>query len=118
MPKFKRASRVLHAQDFSKVKRHGQSVRAGYITVAASLGESRRLGIIVSRRIGNAVVRNRLKRIIREFFRNKPTSFPCGDCIVIPNFCAKDISNDLIRADLSRALLLLAPKLLPRECKS
>ncbi|KPA19515.1 Riibonuclease P [Candidatus Magnetomorum sp. HK-1] len=34
-----------------------------------SKGEAARLGITVTKKIGNAVVRNRIKRLIREFFR-------------------------------------------------
>ena len=33
--------------------------------------ERSRLGVTVSRRIGNAVVRNRVKRRVREFFRKE-----------------------------------------------
>ncbi|MFH1831105.1 MAG: ribonuclease P protein component [Pseudomonadota bacterium] len=111
MPKSKKSSRMNRAQDFLNVKRRGKSARWGKIVVAAKQGETRRLGIIVSRKVGNAVVRNRLKRIIRECFRNNPNRFPQGDCVVIPNSCAKDVSNDGIRADLFCALDLLAPKL-------
>jgi len=31
-----------------------------------------RIGITITRKIGNAVVRNRIKRIVREFFRSHP----------------------------------------------
>ena len=42
-----------------------------------------RLGIIASRRVGNAVVRNRAKRRVRELFRHHPA--PAGfDIVVVP----------------------------------
>lgn len=81
--------------------------------MAAVPGQRRRLGVIVTRRIGNAVVRNRLKRVVREFFRNSGGEFPKGDCVVIPGAVSADLTNGELRANLSKALGLLALKLEP-----
>jgi ribonuclease P protein component len=43
-----------------------------------------RLGIVAGRRFGNAVKRNRIKRLIREAFRQKQYYLPSVDCVVIP----------------------------------
>jgi len=43
------------------------------------------LGIIASKRIGNAVLRNRAKRLIRELYRNHKNYFPpFSQTVVIP----------------------------------
>ena len=113
MPKFGKTSRISSAEDFLNVKKRGKSVRSGKLIAAATSGARRRLGIIVTRRVGNAVERNRLKRVIRDFFRKNRDLFPKGDCVIIPTTGAKDVTNDALRASLSRALDLLADKLKP-----
>lgn len=113
MPKFGKSSRLARPADFQSVKRRGKSVRSGGITVAAVSGPGRRLGIIVTRRTGNAVVRNRLKRVIREYFRDNAEAFPRGDCVVIPGAGTAGLTNEELRANLLKALGLLAQKLPP-----
>ena len=45
--------------------------------------EQSRLGLSVSRRVGNAVVRNRWKRLVREAFRTQQSDLPRGLDIVV-----------------------------------
>ena len=50
-----------------------------------------RLGISVSKKVGNSVVRHRLTRLIRESYRLKEEKFQCGyDIIVIARVGAKE----------------------------
>jgi ribonuclease P protein component len=75
------------------VQNHGRRVAAKYMTLLAQpgAGPHDRLGIIASRRLGGAVVRNRAKRRLREVFRRQAAETSASaanrgalDLVVIP----------------------------------
>jgi ribonuclease P protein component len=90
--------------------RHGRrgAVRAFVVLVAPTSqpdGPLRaRLGITVSRRVGPAVVRNRVKRRVREWFRNEREAFELGlDVVVIGRRPAADLPAEETAAALREA---------------
>jgi ribonuclease P protein component len=81
---FGKPSRLHHQQSFRRVLRHGRRAARRQVVVyvdANGLSWSR-LGLRVSRRVGNAVCRNRVKRLIREAFRVRRDRLPVGVDIV------------------------------------
>jgi len=65
--------RIRARAEFTRVQRGGRRVTGRYMTLIAlpnALG-SDRLGIVASKRVGGAVVRNRAKRRLREIFRRE-----------------------------------------------
>jgi ribonuclease P protein component len=70
------------------VKANGSVVRNPYFTLLISRAPdhgSSRIGIVVGRRVGKAVTRNRLKRIFRELVRESYSGMASGyHCIVYP----------------------------------
>ncbi len=68
-------SRLSRSSDFKRVYRQGSSVASRFLVVyyfkrsSETNGEGPRLGLSVSKRLGAAVVRNRIKRLLREAFR-------------------------------------------------
>ena len=84
---FRKVDRVVRQADFDRVH-HGDLFAADQTlvikAVANDTGESR-LGLAISKRVGNAVVRNRWKRRIRESFRLNRSRIPQGwDFVVRP----------------------------------
>jgi ribonuclease P protein component len=70
-----------------------------------------RLGIVVTRKIGNAVQRNRIKRVCRECFREWPDLVPEGiELVVIARAGAHELALDAVRSEWMRA----RPSLLKR----
>jgi ribonuclease P protein component len=83
----------LRRADFIRAQRDGISVRSPHATLLflrRDDGQAARLGIVASRRVGAAVIRNRVKRRIREWFRRKCWP-PALDVVVIPRFSAASV---------------------------
>jgi len=68
---FPRASRILTSRDFDRVMRQGRRShgRNLILFLAQGVGGRPRLGLAVGRKVGNAVCRNRWKRLVRAAFR-------------------------------------------------
>jgi ribonuclease P protein component len=70
-----RRNRLSRSRDFDAVYRHGRSVSTRFLTLywfqrEESVGDPR-LGFAVPKAVGNAVVRNRIKRQLRDIVRAK-----------------------------------------------
>ena len=79
-------------KDFQNVYKHGISYANKYLVmyVLDNNTSQNRLGISVSKKVGNSIVRHRLTRLIRESYRLQEDRFKCGfDIVVIARIGAK-----------------------------
>ena len=67
-------------------------------------GGPARLGITVTRKVGNAVRRNRIKRLVREWFRTRKEQLSGCDLVVIARRGASDLDLTSAAAELDGAL--------------
>ncbi len=84
---FPKSCRVRKQADFDRVNRQKAFAADDILVLRGSPNgrEHARLGLSVSRKVGNAVVRNRWKRLIREAFRLSRENIPQGmDFVVRP----------------------------------
>ena len=94
--------RLSRSAEFDRVFRHGRS-HAGRDLVlhvfsragdAGAETDAPRLGLAVSRKVGGAVERNRVKRVLREAFAREGTRLPAGsDVVVIARPGARELAR-------------------------
>ena len=73
-----RLDRIRHAEDYRAILAQPPSAHSRFFLafVLPQRSNRTRLGITVGRKVGSAVVRNRIKRIVREVFRRHRSLFP------------------------------------------
>ncbi|TYO97667.1 ribonuclease P protein component [Geothermobacter ehrlichii] len=119
--RFPAERRLRKRRDFIKCKQMGRIIHTSHFLVFALKrdDEQVRLGVTVSRRVGGAVTRNRVKRLIREFFRTRQQQLPKGfDLSIIAKGHAGNIDLATVCSELE---VLLRPevyekKRLKRSC--
>lgn len=113
--RFGRERRIRRRPEFQRVFDTGVRAHGRFLTMVAApntLGTAR-LGIVASRKLGDAVRRNRAKRLIREIFRRSipVASGPALDIVVIPRRELFEAPGPMLEADFQSVLRRCAGKL-------
>jgi len=112
--RYRRAHRLSGRLAYSAVFREGKPFHARGLV--AIIRPNRlpymRLGLSVGRRTGRAVIRNRIKRVLREGFRQAPSRLRGGlDVVIIPKLPQELQAADAVAARLDRILMSAHRKL-------
>src|ERR1700761_1686679 len=106
-------------EEFKRVlragRRAGGPVVTGRLLLATDpvqIDTAPKVGLIVSRAVGSAVVRNRVKRQLRELMRRRLASLP-GGCLLVLR--AQPSAAGMSQADLAADLDLVLERLLRRQ---
>lgn len=103
-----RAYRLTRRSDFSKVYRHGKSTANRQFVLYCLKNEEAehfRLGISVSKKVGKAVVRNRMRRLVKEIFRHlAPRIVPHHDIVIIVRHAALNLDYEAMTKSMIHVL--------------
>jgi len=111
---FTRTERIKKKKEFTRVYNDGKRYSNGQINLYFKTtqqddpgGTQTKIGIVASRKVGNAPERNYLKRVIREVFRTKKNSFKqTVQLVVVLKPAARSVTGE----DLGRGFLELCRK--------
>ncbi len=100
--------RIKESRQFARIKTQGRRFSLGCLIINWLLGPEAtqpRVGVVVSRKVGNAVARNRAKRFLREAYRIHQSELPKTLQLVVvarPSIANKGFAN--VEHDLLSAL--------------
>ena len=114
--RFGRALRLAQSRDFTRIRNQGERLVLGCLIAnwnKLSAGTASKLGVVTSKKIGNAVARGRARRLLRETFRRHQHDFSqsvelvlvARNSITSKDFAGveKDFLNALRRVNLLKA---------------
>ncbi len=117
LAKFKKKQKLLRRAEFTETMDRGQKIVTPYVVLlgrASQKGNSR-IGFIVSKKVGGAVVRNLVKRRLRDIYRNVPPSAQALDIVAIARVGADRCDFDALKHAFEAGLGQLQARLARRH---
>lgn len=105
--RFTKADRLRRRAEFLRVQAQGRRLHSRHfgVTLGPATAGCPRLGLAVTRRLGKAVRRNRVKRLLREFFRRHKHLLPPLDLVIMAKKGAEALTYREVAEELGRLLL-------------
>lgn len=103
------SDRLKRRADFERVQSRGRKVHSArflFLVLAREVegATPTRLGLTVTRKVANAVGRNRIKRVLREVFRKNRALFPSGcDVVIVAKDRAPGLGYEDTRDEVQQA---------------
>lgn len=94
--------RISQGKDYRAIYKKGKRVAGRHIIIFAHPNDLayNRFGIVASKKTGNAVIRNRAKRVIREVIRNNFFNLRPGfDVVIVARYNIRGVKFSLIEKD-------------------
>jgi len=111
LQRLRRAERITRRPEYKKIQKFGVRTHGRFMTLLVQPNQQtfNRLGIVASRRVGNATRRNRAKRLVRELFRKNKLSLGL-DVVVLTRREMPDIDLASLVVDYKSALYKAAKR--------
>ncbi|MBW1755303.1 MAG: ribonuclease P protein component [Deltaproteobacteria bacterium] len=111
--RFRGRDRLKKRYEFRRAQLSGRRIHTPHflIVVQPNALQNTRLGITVTKKVGSAVERNRIKRVVREVFRRNRELFPAShDLVFIAKRGSTRIDYGSLLSELNRAAKKLRPE--------
>lgn len=104
----KKQYRIKRNEEFQETFKHGNSFANRQLVIYYRKKENQdhfRIGLSVGKKIGNAVARNRIKRLLRTSFHALEEDIkPCYDIVIIARKPTKTMNYEMMKKSLSHLL--------------
>ena len=110
--KLPRESSLKSEAEIKRLLNTGSKISGDYFLLFWKKTEQFRWGVLVSRKLGSAVNRNRIKRLIKEAVRLNQNLFKQTVTIaILPKNKCNDATNELINAEINRTCALITSQI-------
>lgn len=95
--------RIKKKKEFSRLLKNGRRAHAEHLTIVYLPDKERKMAVCVGKKYGKSVVRNHIKRLLREAYRAQSAAIAPCSMLLIPKV-SKVYSFRAFQKDLSRLL--------------